>query len=130
MEKLGKNHEQICSGKIGTALPRNHLQISKRFFEVNSIQAIWTTSSKHYSGFFDSENITEYLDGHITQNLKGTGFIWGKKATSLLITKDLEGTSFIGVGKGHKFAIPYVDEDYIFYEHKVLLKNLQNNFGT
>ena len=37
---------------------------------------------------------------------------------------------FIGVGKGHKFAAPYVDEGYIFCEHKVLLKNLQNNFGT
>ena len=94
----------------------------KRFFEGN-----------HYSGFLDSrtfENITEYFDSHISQNLKGTRFIWGQKAISLLITKDLEGTSFIGVGKGHKFAAPYVDEDYIFCEHKVLLKNLQNNFGT
>ena len=101
---------------------RHHLQILKPFFE-----------GKHYSGFFDSrafENITEYFDSHITQNLKGTGFILGKKATSLLITKDLEGTSFIGVGKGHNLAVPYVDEDCIFCEHKVLLKNLQNNFGT
>ena len=55
------------------------------FFEVDNNQAIWTTSSKHYSGFLDSrtfENITEYFDSHISQNLKRTRFILGKKATS------------------------------------------------
>ncbi|MEI7773304.1 MAG: hypothetical protein WCK17_00875, partial [Verrucomicrobiota bacterium] len=122
---------QLCSGKIGTALPRNHLQISKRFFE-----------GKHYSGFLDSrafENITEYFDSHITQNLKGTGFISGKMATSLLITKDLEGTSFIGVGRDTSLlfrTLPktafsantrfYVDEDCIFCEQKVLHLGREN----
>ncbi len=71
-------------------------------------------------------NITEYFDSHITQNLKGTGFILGKKATSLLITKDLEGTSFIGVEKGHNLAVPYVDEDCIFCEQKVLHLGREN----
>ena len=77
------------------------------------------------------------------KNLKRTRFILGKKATTLLITKDLEGTSFIGVGRDTSLLFRtllntafsantrfYVDEDCIFCEHKVLLKNLQNNFGT
>jgi hypothetical protein len=86
-EKLGTKttnsfvREKLVLHYQGTTFKSRSDFLKGSIILVSSIPERSRTSQN--TGFLDSrafENITEYFDSHITQNLKGTRFILGKKA--------------------------------------------------